>query len=230
MTVLVEERHPGARLVLLDRPDRRNALDMPTVERLGSQLLEGDPKVVVLGSTDARAFSAGVDRTISAHERRILSDRLYALYQAMQEASTIVIAAADGHCVGAGAQLLLASDIRIAGPRTAIRFAGAGHGLAVGAWGLPALVGRGRALELCLTMRTVGREEALELGLIDFSVDEPFAAAIDLADTVLERDAGAVARCKQVIGSAADPRRALALERETNRASWNGYLPPKDVS
>ena len=74
----------------------------------------------------------------------------------MLASPVIIIASIHGAAVGAGAQLAVASDLRIGSPPARFRFAGPGHGLAVGAWGLPSLVGRGRAAEICLSMRWVG--------------------------------------------------------------------------
>ena len=89
--------------------------------------------------------------------------------------AAIVVAALDGAAVGGGAQLAIAADLRVAAPAAFLQLAGPGHGLAVGAWGLPSLVGRGRALDLCLSMRPVEREEALAIGLVDRVADDAAA-------------------------------------------------------
>src|SRR3712207_9155743 len=109
-----------------------------------------------------------------------------------------IVVAIDGPAVGAGMQLAVAGDLRVAGPQTKLRVAGPGHGLAVAAWGLPSLVGRGRALDLCLTMRAVGAEEALATGLVDRVEQEPGAAAADLASDLARLDPAAVERVKRV--------------------------------
>src|SRR5919108_254958 len=82
---------------------------------------------------------------------------------------------------GAGAQLAVAADLRVASPGARIQVAGPGHGLAVAAWSLPSLIGRGRAMDLCLTMRPVGAEEALRIGLVDRLEDDAAAAGLALA-------------------------------------------------
>jgi enoyl-CoA hydratase/carnithine racemase len=104
------------------------------------------------------------------------------------------------------------------------RFVGPGHGLAVGAWGLPSLVGRGRALDLCLTMRPVAAPEALELGLLDRLEDDPRAAAAALADEICALDPGAVARLKSITGTATGLMAALAEERRGNHETWSGAV------
>src|SRR3954467_6370006 len=88
-------------------------------------------------------------------ERAAVSALLYALYGRMTSSDAIIVAALGGAAVGGGAQLAIAADLRVASPGAHVRIAGPGHGLAVAAWGLPSLVGRGRAVDLCLTMRHV---------------------------------------------------------------------------
>src|SRR4029450_12728200 len=80
-----------------------------------------------------------------------------------------------------------------------IRFAGAGHGLAVGAWGLGSLVGRGRAMDLCLSMREGSADEATAIGLVDRVADDPDAVALRLATQVTRLDRAAVARVKRLV-------------------------------
>src|SRR5699024_8039050 len=82
--------------------------------------------------------------------------------------------------------LSTAADLRLASPRARWRWVGPGHGLAVGSWVLPELVGRSRALELTLTGRWLRADEAAAIGFAR-TTEDPWA---DLAD-VLETLAGA---------------------------------------
>jgi enoyl-CoA hydratase len=215
---------PGVRRVLLDRFEKRNALDPPILDALDEAMSAEDCRAIVLGSSDPRIFSAGVDLDLDDRARARLSDRLYSLYQEMRRSPAIIVAAASGPAVGGGAQLLLASDIRIGSASLTMRFVGAEHGLAVGAWGLPSLVGRGRALELCLSMREVGAEEALRIGLIDSLVGDPLAEAAAFAARIVALDPAAVRRVKAIVGTA-DSEAALALERREN-STWEGTVGP----
>lgn len=226
MTVRVEDHDHGVRVVLLDRPAKRNAIDTSVVEGIGEALNTAPGKVMVLGSTDGSAFSAGVDLGLSERDRAAVSDRLYSLYQAMHVTPLVLLAAASGHAVGGGAQLLIACDIRIVDANASIRFMGPGHGLAVGAWGLPSLVGRGRAMDLCLSMRSVHSSEALQLGLVDRVVEEPLEAAILYATAISHLDENAVAAVKRVV-AASDRVEGLRLEREYN-AGWDGSVGDPD--
>lgn len=219
----VEDLATGVRTIELARPDRRNAVDAPTLAAL-REALERPPPVVVLGGGASTAFCAGIDLHLSDAERAEVSDGLYALYERMVASDAVIIAALGGAAVGAGAQLALASDLRVADPEAWLRFPGVGHGLAVGAWGLPSLVGRGRALRLCLTMERIGAREACEWGLVDELSSAPWAAALDRARQVAEADAAATARAKRLAAAGSNLLEALASERAQNRAAWSGSI------
>jgi enoyl-CoA hydratase/carnithine racemase len=208
----------------LNRPDRLNAINMALVEALNAAFDRVDARAVVLGSSTREAFCSGADLDLEDARRAEVSDLLYELYEKMVRLPVPIVVAIDGHAVGAGVQLAVAGDLRLAGPRTKMRVPGAGHGLVVAAWGLPSLVGRGRALDLCLTMRAVGAEEALAVGLVDRVEEDPDAVAVDLASDLARLDPDAVGRVKRVVTEASGHLAALREERSGNRAAWSGSV------
>jgi enoyl-CoA hydratase/carnithine racemase len=226
VSIVASEPIPGVRQLLLNRPDQRNALDLEMVSELTRLVAEAGSKVIVLGSTERAAFSAGADLVVDPCERAQVSRAFYSLYEHMLNSEAIIVASVTGHAVGGGAQLMIASDLRVASPDVSVRFVGAGHGLAVGAWGLPALVGRGRALDLILSMRTVGAEEAIAIGLIDQIDDEPLTWALDFAKKVAALP-GAVAAVVKRISTLPVSLQALSAERDHN-AHWDGVIPHSD--
>jgi enoyl-CoA hydratase/carnithine racemase len=208
----------------LNRPDRLNAINMPLVRALLTALDRVDARAVVLGSSTPQALCSGADLDLEDAERAEVSDLLYELYETMVRLPVPIVVAIDGHAVGAGIQLAIAGDLRVAGPQAKMRVAGPGHGLSVAAWGLPSLVGRGRALDLCLTMRAVGAEEALAMGLVDRIEEDPAAAAVELASELARLDPAAVGRVKRVVTEASGHLDALREERSGNRAAWSGSV------
>jgi enoyl-CoA hydratase len=208
----------GVLRVRLDRPERRNALDRPTVAALHDLFAAPDEPVVLLGSTSRAAFCAGADLGLPDDERAAVSDLLYALYGRMAACDAIVVAALDGPAVGGGAQLAIAADLRVASPGARIRVAGPGHGLAVAAWGLPSLVGRGRAMDLCLTMRAVEAAEALAIGLVDQVVapDDVYTAAVAMAKRYSAGPALALRAAKAAIDGGLDGDLATGLRLESH--------------
>jgi enoyl-CoA hydratase/carnithine racemase len=225
--LLVDRESSGVLVVRLNRPARRNALDRSLVEALDATFTAVTERAVVLGSTDPACFSAGIDISMSDDERAEVSDQLYVLYERMIDLPVPIVAAVGGHAVGGGAQLAVAADLRVGNPATVIRFVGAGHGLAVGGWALPTLIGRGRAIELCTSMRPVGADEALATGLIGRVGEDALSGALAVARELTRLDTGAVGRLKAAIRDEAGLRQALHRERQENRAAWTGHIRPR---
>jgi enoyl-CoA hydratase/carnithine racemase len=216
--LLVEDHPAGYRWLRLARPERRNALDPGLLAAIGDALAAEPGTPVILGSADPRVFCAGADLTISDAERAVVSDLVYDACETIVTRPGPVIAVITGAAVGGGAQLAAASDIRIAGPDARLRWIGPpGLDLAVGAWLLPDLVGRGAALDLVLSGRWVEAAEALALGLVNRVTDDPERAASQLAADLAARGSGAGVKAVMAAGGLLD---RLRTEREVNRAAW----------
>jgi enoyl-CoA hydratase/carnithine racemase len=219
--LLVEDHPAGYRWLRLNRPERRNALDPGLMAAVRDALAAEPGTLAVLGSTDPQVFSAGADLTISDAERAVVSDLVYDCCQTIVTRPGPVIAVITGAAVGGGAQLAAAADFRIAGPGARLRWIGPknppGLDLAVGAWVLPDLVGRGAALDLVLTGRWVEAAEALALGLVHQVTDDPEWAAGQFAADLAARGTGAGVKPVMAAGGLLDRLRA---EREVNRAAW----------
>jgi enoyl-CoA hydratase/carnithine racemase len=224
---LMIEHHPaGYRWLRLARPERRNALDVDLMVAVRDAIADEPETPVLLGSADPQVFCAGADLTISDSERSIITDLIYDCCEAMITRPGPVISVITGAAVGGGAQLAAASDLRIAGPGARLRWigppgsgptAGPGPGLAVGAWLLPDLAGRGAAMDLVLTGRWVEAAEALALGLVNRVTDDAERDAEQLAADLAARGAAAGVKAVMAAGGLLDRLRA---EREVNRAAW----------
>jgi enoyl-CoA hydratase/carnithine racemase len=221
--LIVEHNPAGYRWLRLARPERRNALDVDLALAVRDALGEEPGVPVLLGSTDPYVFCAGADLTVTDAERAVISDLIYDCCETMITRPGPVIAVVTGAAVGGGAQLAAASDLRIAGPGARLRWIGpSGLDLAVGAWLLPDLAGRGAAMDLVLTGRWVEAAEALTLGLVNRVTDDP------------ERDAGQIAASLAARGAAAGVKAVMAAdglldrlraEREANQAAWARVTP-----
>jgi len=222
--LLVDRPAEGVLRLRMNRPNRLNAVNADLVDALMAAFDDVSARAVVLGSSNPKAFCSGVDLDIEDAERTRVSDTLYELYEKMIRLPVPVVVALDGHAVGAGMQMAIAGDLRVVGFETKMRVAGPKHGLAVAAWGLPTLVGRGRALDLCLTMRTVGAHEARSMGLADRVEAEPGSAAIELASALAQLDKAAVRRVKRLVYDGAGCLDALREERVGNREVWTGSV------
>ena len=216
--LLVEHSPAGYRWLRLARPERRNALDPRFLTAIRDALAAEPGTPAVLASADPQVFCAGADLTISDAERAAVSDHIYQTCETIVTRPGPVIAVITGAAVGGGAQLAAAADIRVAGPGARLRWIGPpGVDLAVGAWVLPDLVGRGAALDITLTGRWVEADEALALGLVNRITDEPWAQADQIAADLAARGSGAGVKAVMAAGGLLDRLRA---EREVNRAAW----------
>src|SRR5262249_61607625 len=101
----------------------------------------------------------------------------------------------------------------------------AGRGLAVGAWVLTDLVGRGTAMELALTGRWVEAGEALAMGLVNRVEDDPGQAAAGLAAELAAQGPGMAAKVKSVTAAGGLLDR-LHAERQANRSAWAQAIAP----
>ena len=216
----VEHSTAGYRQLLLARPERRNALDLALARSLRDALGEETSAPVVLGSTDPRVFCAGADLGVPDADRAAVSDLVYECCEIMITRPGPVIAVVGGAAVGGGAQLAAAADLRIAGPAARLRWIGpAGLGLAVGAWVLTDLVGRGAAMELALTGRWVGAAEALAMGLVNRVDDNPGEVAALIAGELATQDPRSLAGVKSVAAAGGLLDR-LRAEQQLNRSAW----------
>jgi enoyl-CoA hydratase/carnithine racemase len=221
--LIVEHNPAGYRWLRLARPERRNALDVDLALAVRDALGEEPQVPVLLGSTNPRVFCAGADLTITDAERAVISDLIYDCCETMITRPGPVIAVVTGAAVGGGAQLTAASDLRIAGPGARLRWIGPpGLDLAVGAWLLADLAGRGAAMDLVLTGRWVEATEALTLGLVNRVTDDPERDAGQIAASLAARGAAAGVKAVMAAGGLLERLRA---EREANRAAWARVTP-----
>jgi enoyl-CoA hydratase/carnithine racemase len=206
--------------VTLSRPERRNAMT-PAVWRglaaIGTSLPPRVRVVVVRGAgpsfcsgIDLRMFSAGgvpgEDPPPGAADPGFESwiATCQAAYLWLRDPGIVSIAAVQGHAIGAGFQLALACDLRILADDAKLCMKEPALGLVpdlTGTKPLVDLVGLSRAIELCLTARTVSAPEASQLGLAELLVPaaDLDGAVADLTAALLEIDAETARATKRLL-------------------------------
>jgi enoyl-CoA hydratase len=197
----------GVALVRLDRPEARNALNTPMLEELVARLEEArdddGARVLVVSSTDHMALSAGADvREQLDDEGRVRRMELFArLYDELTGFPKPTVAACHGSCVGGGAEVAVACDLRVGGSNLRMRFPGAALGVPVGPARLVTLCGLSVAKYLLLTGKEVGAEQALRWGLVHKVAPAAATeeAALELAAGVAGHPPEAVARLKRML-------------------------------
>jgi len=178
-TLLLERRGRVA-LVTINRPDKRNALNIKTREE-GAALLEelrndSSVGVVVITGAGDKAFIAGADigefagRT-AMMQREVMMAR--SLFTAIDSFPKPVIAMVNGYCLGGGCELALACDLRIASETASFGQPEINLGIIPGGGGtqrLTRLVGEGKAMELILTGDIIDANAAQAIGLVNMVV------------------------------------------------------------
>ena len=204
---VLESRQGRALLLRLNRPRALNALSTPLLDELRTLLELGrsdpDVAVVILASSEARAFSAGMDVKETVAEGGRNSRRLLDFQWFLETYEKPLIASLRGHVSGGGAELALSADIRVGDETTRFRFPASGYGIVQGTWHLIDVVGASWAKQLVLTGREVAAEEALRLGLLHELVADPDARAVELADQLASRSQTSLLEMKALFARAA---------------------------
>ena len=195
---VIVERHGGVALVILNRPEARNAMNAGLAAATCGAM-EGcqDAAVIVLTGADP-SFCAGLDlRSLGVDHLRDLPP----FVNAVANSAVPVIAAVNGPAVTGGFELALAADFIVASERAAF----ADTHLRVGVYpgpvlvDLPRRVGVARAREMSLTGNFVDADEASRIGIANHVVphSELLPFTMDLATAIAEQDGGLVAAMRR---------------------------------
>lgn len=225
----------GVAAVCLNRPEKMNAWNMEMFDALAAATdrLAGETglRAVILRGAGG-CFSSGLDlsvmqgfaRDLEELKREIASpakgeraNRFQKPVVAWQSLNVPVIAAIEGVAFGAGMQLALAADFRIAAPDARFSIMEAKWGLIPDmgiSQSLPRLMRADQAKELIMTARVMGAEEALTLGLITRIAEDPVAAARGMAAELARKSPDALEAAKRLVeeGWTLPPGEGLALE------------------
>jgi enoyl-CoA hydratase len=194
-------------LLRLDRPGARNAINTQMLDELLAHVASArddeEVRVLVISATDHMGLSAGadvreqLDDAASVHRMELFAR----LYDELTGFPKPTVAACHGACVGGGAEIAVACDLRVGGSNLRLRFPGAALGVPVGPARLVTLCGLSVAKYLLLTGKEVDADMAYRWGLIHRVA--PAAAteegALTLAAAVADHPPEAVARLKRML-------------------------------
>jgi enoyl-CoA hydratase len=177
-TNLLLERDAGVALVIINRPEKRNALNSATVDELRRVALElkhdAQVRAVILTGAGEKAFVAGADinelavqTPVGGRDHAHTGQHVLDLIEHMGKP---VIAAINGVALGGGCELAMACTLRVAADTARLGQPEITLGIIPGYGGtqrLARLIGKGRALEVLLTGEPLTAEEAWRIGLVN---------------------------------------------------------------
>ncbi|HEY7935363.1 MAG TPA: enoyl-CoA hydratase/isomerase family protein [Solirubrobacteraceae bacterium] len=230
MSIVITEDRGAVRHIVLNRPEKRNAMNQELLRALGDALREarddGDVHCVVLRG-EGPVFSAGVDLgelfSFAGEPSALRPFRTVFLECAnlCEEMAKPVICQIHHTCVGGALEVALGCDLRIAASGSLLGLPEVKFGIIPDVGGstrLPAVVGLGRAKELIMTARMIDAAEAERIGLVNRVVapEDLEGATQALTDELLANSHVAVGRAKRVIDASARPALAQTLEMEVS--------------
>jgi enoyl-CoA hydratase/carnithine racemase len=228
MTIVFTEDRGSVRHVILNRPEKRNAMNQELLLALGQALREAAAAesvhcVVLRG--EGPVFSAGVDLGELGQSagrmgmlrpfRQVFLD----CANLCEEMAKPVVCQIRRACIGGALEVALGCDLRVADSEAQVGLPEVKFGIIPDVGGstrLPAVVGLGRAKELIMTGKLIGAPEALEIGLVNrvAAPDGLEEATEELVQELLANSPVAVGRAKRVIDASARPALAQTLEME----------------
>jgi enoyl-CoA hydratase/carnithine racemase len=228
MSIVVTEDRGPVRHIVMNRPEKRNALNRELIEGLARELRQaaGDPAVrcVVLRGAGAM-FSSGMDfndlAAVSSRPEVVRPGRtgILAAWNICEEMPKPTIAQIHGGCIGGAMELALACDLRTMAADAVIGLVETRVGLIPDVGGcsrLPSVIGVGRAKEMIMTSKLIDGTEAERIGLVNrvATADALDEVTDGLVDELLACAPLAVGLSKRVIDASAKPALAATLEHE----------------
>ncbi|MGH9908337.1 MAG: enoyl-CoA hydratase/isomerase family protein [Pyrinomonadaceae bacterium] len=224
-TLLLERRERVA-IITINRPDKRNALNIKTREE-GAALLDelrGDDSIglVVFTGAGDKAFIAGADIAEFAGRTAIMQRDVMtrdSLFTAIDSFPKPVIAMINGYCLGGGCELALACDLRIASETASFGQPEINLGIIPGGGGtqrLTRLVGEGKAMEMILTGDIIDAKTAFAIGLVNHVVpaDQLEAKTMEIANRIADKGPVALKLAKEAVKTASRSLLDEGLRRE----------------
>jgi enoyl-CoA hydratase/carnithine racemase len=231
--LLFAEKAERIGTIVINRPDKRNAFTHAMWNRLGELIeeLESDDamKVIVLRSSDGRAFSAGADisefreRRSNAGSADDYDEAVRSTEARLAACAKPTIAMVSGFCVGGGCELAVACDFRFVSKSSVFGITPANIGLVYSLAAtrrLVDLVGQANAKLMLMTAQLVDAERAVEMGLVTVlcSDTELDASTYDFARLLASKAQLTVQGTKRIIamildGATADNDESTALQK-----------------
>ncbi len=214
---ILTDLNNGVFTITVNRPDKMNALNKDVIADLGKAFEEvynnDDIKVCILTGAGPKAFVAGADisefLSLGADGGADLArvGRVN-VFDKIENCPKPVVAAVNGFALGGGCELAMACHFRVASENAKFGQPEVNLGLIPGYGGtqrLTQLIGKGKAMELCMTADMIGAAEAKTLGLVNhvYSIEELMPKTIELVEKIKSKAPVAVSKIIACVNEAA---------------------------
>jgi enoyl-CoA hydratase len=226
---LLYDAKDGIAIITLNRPQVLNALNRTLIGELEKALVtardDASVKVLIITGAGDKAFAAGADIGELAELGPLTAidtaRRGQALTRLMEDLGKPILAAVNGFALGGGCELAMAATLRVASESAKFGQPEVNLGVIPGYGGtqrLTRLIGKGRAMDLVLTGRTVGAAEALAIGLVNMVVppSDLMDATRKLAGTLMQKGPIALRLAMQAIDGGLEMGMDAALDWEAH--------------
>jgi enoyl-CoA hydratase len=211
-TIEVSTPGDGVGMIRLNRPQALNALNLTVMHELtaAAAAFDADPGIAAIVITGSdRAFAAGADIAEMAglSYSDVVAQDLFAGWDALTRLRTPLVAAVSGYALGGGCELAMLCDVLIASDTAVFGQPEIKLGVIPGIGGsqrLTRAIGKAKAMDLCLTGRTMPVEEAERAGLVSRIVPaaDLLVEALEVARTIAAMSRPAAAMAKEAVNRA----------------------------
>ena len=207
-TTLLTSLHNGIFTIIINRPDKLNALNATVMAELNSVMDEVDSnaeiKTVILTGAGQKAFVAGADISeftgLSKEEGMALAKKGQDIFFRIENSAKPIVAAVNGFALGGGCELAMACHFRLASENAKFGQPEVNLGLIPGYGGtqrLVQLIGKGRAIELLLTGNMIDAQTAFVYGLVNHVLpgDDLLNKAVSILEIIVAKAPLAMSKC-----------------------------------
>jgi enoyl-CoA hydratase len=174
---IISENKGVVQIITLNREDKLNALNIALIQEIGQEVArlnkEKSVRGIILTGKGQKAFAAGADIAEFAHfdaaQAKEMSAKGGRVFTSLEESEIPIIAAVNGYALGGGCELTMSCHVRIASDNALFGQPEVNLGVPPGYGGtqrLAQIVGRGRALDMLITAKSINAATALDYGLV----------------------------------------------------------------
>ncbi|PCJ65884.1 MAG: enoyl-CoA hydratase [Bacteroidetes bacterium] len=179
--ILSENSNPDGsgvvQIITINREDKLNALNIELIQEIGIEVArlnkEKSVRGIIITGKGTKAFAAGADISEFANfgetEAKEMSSKGGAVFTSIEESEIPVIAAVNGYALGGGCELTMSCHVRIASENALFGQPEVNLGVPPGYGGtqrLAQIIGKGRAMDMLITAKSINAETALDFGLV----------------------------------------------------------------